>query len=192
MRRARHRQQAVDLKDAEAFAGFYERHAEGVVRYLARRTFDVEVARDLTAETFAQAFRGRGRFRGATDEDAAAWLYAIVRHLLSRYVRTGVVERKATRRLGIQLPALTDDDYDRVVQLAGLTDVRAAVAEEFGRLRADQQDAVRLRIVDELPYEEIARRLAISEPTARARVSRGLRQLAAALDAIPIVKETTT
>jgi RNA polymerase sigma factor (sigma-70 family) len=188
----RGRHEGTDLTDADTFARFYEQHGENVLRYLARRTFDVEVARDLTAETFAQAFRGRARFRGATDADAAAWLYAIVRHLLSRYVRTGVVERKATRRLGIQLPVLTDDDYDRVVQLAGLSDARAAVAEEFGRLRADQQDAVRLRIVDELSYEEIAVRLAISESTARARVSRGLRQLAAALDAVPIVKETTT
>jgi RNA polymerase sigma factor (sigma-70 family) len=192
MRRARARPGAIDLTDTDAFARFYEHHADGVLRFLARRTFDVEVACDLTAEAFAQALRGRHRFRGATDEDAAAWLYAIVRHLLSRYVRTGVVERKATQRLGLQLPVLSDDDYDRVVQLAGLTDARAAVAEAFGRLREDQQDAVRLRIVDELSYEEIADRLAISESTARARVSRGLRQLAAALDAIPIVKETTT
>jgi RNA polymerase sigma-70 factor (ECF subfamily) len=40
--------------------------------FLARRTFDVEVARDLTAETFAQAFEHRGRFRGQSDAEASA------------------------------------------------------------------------------------------------------------------------
>jgi RNA polymerase sigma-70 factor (ECF subfamily) len=41
---------------------------------------------------------------------------------------------------------------------------------------------VRLRVVDELGYAAIASRLGISEQTARARVSRGLRALAAAVD----------
>jgi DNA-directed RNA polymerase specialized sigma24 family protein len=39
-----------------------------------------------------------------------------------------------------------------------------------------------MRVVDELPYATVASRLAISEPAARARVSRGLRALGAALD----------
>jgi len=175
-----------------AFERFYERHADGVLRFLARRTYEVEVARDLTAETFAQAFRSRRRFRGTTEEEAAAWLYAIARNLLSRYRRTGAVEHKATERLGIALSPLTEADHERVVQLAGLAELRTAVAAEFERLVPDQRDALRLRVVEELPYPEVAARLAISEPTARARVSRGLRQMATALDALPIAKETWT
>jgi RNA polymerase sigma-70 factor (ECF subfamily) len=175
-----------------AFERFYQSHADGVLRFLARRTLEVEVARDLTAETFAQAFRARRRFRGSTEEEAAAWLYAIARNLLSRYLRTGAVERKATERLGIALSTLTEADHERVVQLAGLAELRTAVAAEFERLVPDQRDALQLRVVEELPYPEVAARLAISEPTARARVSRGLRQMAAALDAFPTAKETMT
>jgi RNA polymerase sigma-70 factor (ECF subfamily) len=37
-------------------------------------------------------------------------------------------------------------------------------------------------VLDELPYPQIAERLGVSEQTVRARVSRGLRALAAALD----------
>ncbi|HEX7290984.1 MAG TPA: RNA polymerase sigma factor [Conexibacter sp.] len=180
------------IRDPSAFVRFYEAHADGVLAFLARRTFDVEVARDLMAETFAQAYRGRRRFRGGSDAEAAAWLYAIARHLLSGYVRSGIVERKATERLGIAVPELEDDDYERVVQLAGLTELRAVVADAFERLRPDQREAVRLRVVDELSYADVAARLAVSEPTARARVSRGLRQLGAALDALPNMRELTT
>jgi DNA-directed RNA polymerase specialized sigma24 family protein len=41
---------------------------------------------------------------------------------------------------------------------------------------------VRLRVVDELDYPTVADRLGISEQAARARVSRGLRVLASAVD----------
>ena len=177
------------VSEPELFARFYDEHVNGVIAFVARRTFDVEIARDLTAETFAQAFRGRRRFRGTTDAEAAAWLYAIARHLLSRYVRRGIVERKATERLGIAVPQLGEGDYERVVQLAGLEGVRAIVAGAFERLGPDQREAVRLRVVDELPYPEVAARLAISEPTARARVSRGLRQIASTLDTVPRIGE---
>ena len=37
----------------------YERHAETLLVFFTRRTFDPEVATDLWAETFAQALAGR-------------------------------------------------------------------------------------------------------------------------------------
>jgi RNA polymerase sigma factor (sigma-70 family) len=178
--------------EPQAFAAVYDAHAVGVLRFLARRTLDVEVARDLTAETFATAFRSRKRFRGHTDAEASGWIYGIARNLHSRYVRSGVVERRATERLGIRLGAIDEEDYERVVQLAGLVDQRARVAEAFEQLRPDQRAAVQLRIVDELPYEDVAARLAVSEPTARARVSRALRELATALDAHPNPRGTVS
>lgn len=161
-----------------AFAEFYDRHANGVLAFFARRTFDVEAARDLMAETFAQAFQHRRRFHGDSDEEAAGWLYAIARHQLSHYVRHGVARRKAIQRLGIRVPAIADDDYDRIVQLAGLQQVRERVADAYATLDSSQQRALSLRVIDELPYPEVARLLSVTEATARARVSRALRALA--------------
>ena len=48
-----------------------------------------------------------------------------------------------------------------------------------------------MRIVDELPYPDVARRLEITEQAARARVSRGLASLAALLDE-PMIQSTVT
>ncbi|MBA2636697.1 MAG: RNA polymerase sigma factor [Solirubrobacterales bacterium] len=84
--------------------------------------------------------------------------------------------------LGIDVPAFEPDDLARIVELAGLDGLRASVAAELEALPASQREAVRLRVVEELPYPEIADRLAVTEPTARARVSRGLRVLRAALE----------
>lgn len=165
-----------------AFGGFYAAQSRQLLAFFARRTFDVEVARDLTAETFALAFEQRRRFRGSTDAEAAGWLYGIARHQLSRYARNGEAERKAVERLGIQVPSVSAEDYDRVVELAGLAELRDRVAAVFGDLSDDQRDALRLRVIDERPYAEIALTLGISEQTARSRVSRALRRLADAAE----------
>jgi RNA polymerase sigma-70 factor (ECF subfamily) len=179
-------------RDPHAFGQFYEANDVHVLAFFARRTYDIEVSRDLTAETFAQAFRSRKRFRGTTDEEARAWLYGIARHLLSRYVRRGAVVQRASAKLGIELPELQEGEQERIIELAGLQDIRATVAEQFDRLGEDQRRAVQLRVVDELPYRDVAARLDITEATARARVSRGLRQLAELLDRLPQFKETMT
>ena len=49
--------------DAGAFRELYDRYADQVYGYHLRRTRDLHAAHDLTAETFAQAWLSRGRFR---------------------------------------------------------------------------------------------------------------------------------
>jgi RNA polymerase sigma-70 factor (ECF subfamily) len=164
------------------FSGVYQAKASELLVFLARRTFDVEVARDLTAETFAQAFEHRGRFRGQSDAEASAWLYGIARHQLGRYLRTGVIQRRALERLGIELSPVSGDDYERVVELAGLADLRKVVADAFSELPPEQREALRLRVVSEHAYCDVAASLGVSEQTARARVSRALRGIADIVD----------
>jgi RNA polymerase sigma-70 factor (ECF subfamily) len=167
--------------EPEVFGVLFERHAEPMLAFFARRTFDPEAAAELVAETFAEAFSSRRRFRdhGA---DGAAWLYGIGRHLLSRYFRTGLVEARARRRLGMPERTVNDDDYDRIEELIDLEDVATQVRAALAEIPEDQRDTVRLRVLDGLTYAEVAEALEITEATARQRVSRGLKRLAAALD----------
>jgi RNA polymerase sigma-70 factor (ECF subfamily) len=84
-------------------------------------------------------------------------------------------------RLGVDRPVMGEDERRRVEELAGLERLRPVLAAELDRLPPDQREAVRLRVVDELEYDELAARLDISAQTARARVSRGLRALGEAI-----------
>src|SRR5215208_5940111 len=54
---------AAARTDASAFRALYDRYAARVLRYHQRRTSDADAAHDLTAETFAQAWLARRRFR---------------------------------------------------------------------------------------------------------------------------------
>jgi RNA polymerase sigma factor (sigma-70 family) len=174
--------------EAEDISGLYRRHARGMVGFFARRTYDPEAAVDLVAETFAAAFRDRARFRGAGEQQAVAWLYGIAHHQLSGFYRHGDVERRAVRRLGIERRGLTDPEYERIEELAGLREARRRVAAEIAQLPDDQAAAIRLRVVEELDYDEVAARLGVSEQTVRARVSRGLRAMAARIDPSVVCK----
>lgn len=172
----------LSARDPQAFVHFYDEHARRVLVYLARRLHDPEAAFDLMAESFAQAYTGRHRFRGTTDAAASAWLYAIVRRQLARYLRRGRLEKKALARIGISLPQLTESEQSRVEELADLEGLRTTIRRELEKLSTPQREALRLHVLEELPYPLVATRLGISEDAARARVSRGLRAMARALD----------
>ncbi len=171
------------MADPETFVDFYREEAEFVLMFLTRRTFDAEVAVELTAETFAQAWRGWRRVRSDSREEMRAWLLTIARRQLAHFLRRGRAQRTAIRRLGISVPAVHEDDLAAIERAAGLEGARALLDDALEGLTHDQREAVRMRVVDDLPYDEVARRLGVSEPTARARVSRGLRALQGALAA---------
>jgi RNA polymerase sigma-70 factor (ECF subfamily) len=178
------------MRDADAFAELYEREAKMVLVFVARRTLDSDVALDITAETFAQAFKGRRSFRGTTRAEQRAWLLTIARRQIARYLRRGVVERRALERLGATVPVAHEDDLRAIEEAAELAELRASLGAHLDRLGSDQREALRLRVIDERPYAEVAAALEISEETARARVSRGLRALGRALESSSVVSES--
>ena len=86
---------AAARRDPDAFGKLYERYAETVNEYFVRRTRSRETAFDLTAETFAQAWLVRTRFRDEAGGSAAPWIYGIARNVLLMSIRRGAIERHA-------------------------------------------------------------------------------------------------
>jgi RNA polymerase sigma factor (sigma-70 family) len=162
--------------DPDAIGVLFRRHAAGLERFLAKETRNAAVAAELTAETFAAALRGSRRFHGETDAEAVSWLYGIGRNLARNWRRHGRVEVAARARL--QMPLRDPSDYaseaDERIDAAELSpDLHRAVQ----ALPPVQRAAVELRVVEQLSYAEVARRLACTEGTARQRVARALRTL---------------
>jgi RNA polymerase sigma factor (sigma-70 family) len=163
-----------------AFVELYRRHAEDLLRYFARRTLDPEAAAELTAETFAEAFASRRNYRD-TGANGVAWIYGIARHELGRFFRAGKIDAAARRKIGMPVRELPPEDYERIEELVDLTPIRGALAEALETLADDQREALKLRVIDGLPYAEVATLLGCAESAARQRVSRGLRRIALVL-----------
>jgi RNA polymerase sigma factor (sigma-70 family) len=166
---------AMTRREPHAFAAFYRRHEDRILCYFLARVGDPEVAADLTAETFAAALASAPRFRPRR-EPAVAWLFGIAGNTLAMSRRRGKVEARARRRLGMAPMVLTDETIERVAALD-----RTAL-ELVEALPADQQDAVRARVIDERDYADIAKDMRCSEAVVRKRVSRGLKRLKANLE----------
>jgi RNA polymerase sigma-70 factor (ECF subfamily) len=159
-------------KDPAAFRQLYDRYAEAIHAYHLRRSKNVEVAGDLTAETFAQAWFSRERFSDQANGSAAPWLYGIARHVLLASVREQQLERAACERLGIseRLDTLPGTVAPEESWLEGLDEM-------LEELPPGQREALRLRFDEDLDYEGVASALNTSPTAARIRVSRGLASL---------------
>ncbi len=170
--------------DPRAFRELYDRWADRLLAYFYRRVLDADVAADLLAETVAVAYERRRRCRDV-GKPRAAWLYGIAAKELSHGVRRQDVERRAIRRLGIEVPALDDESRRAIEAFADADEHRAALAAAPERLAAAERAAVELRVVEELGCDEIAARHACSEAAARVRVHRGLARLNTLMEATP-------
>ena len=163
-------------RDPEAFGAFYRRHERAMLAYHLRRTGSAELAADLTAEVFAAALGSSRRFKpGKTP--AAAWLYGIAKNKLAASRTRGRVEEGARRRVSAEPLVLTDEAIERVEELADAERQAEVMGDLLERLPADQREAVRLRVLEERDYEEIACELECSQAVVRQRVSRALHSL---------------
>ena len=158
----------------------YDRHAVRVCRFLESRCDDRTTALDLTAEVFARAWLQRSRFRDEVAGSALPWLFGIARNALRTSLAKQCVETEARRRLGIEHRDIAIEPDTRWLDADdGLIDAA------LRRLPHAEQAAVALRIIESLPYRDIAARLDCSEGAARVRVHRGLSRLRTILQETP-------
>ena len=164
----------LSFRDVVAFSELYSRRAPDVYVWAVRRL--EWAASDLTAETFAQALLNRERFRDEHHGSALPWLLGIAQNLIAEALRKDQIETRARQRLGLPLDLATEDGFDDVEERLS---PRLALRAQFDALPPGERDALALRIVDELTYDEVADKLSIRPAAARLRVSRALRRLGA-------------
>jgi RNA polymerase sigma-70 factor (ECF subfamily) len=150
-----------------AFATVFDRHYDAVHRYLARRV-GPDLADDLAAETFTEAFDVRLRF-DTTHPNARPWLLGIATNLLRHHHRSEARRLRAYARLD----RLTSDDANGEIE-SRLDAERAgpAIAAALGRLSTDERNVLLLFAWADLRYEEIALALRIPIGTVRSRLNR--------------------
>jgi RNA polymerase sigma-70 factor (ECF subfamily) len=83
----------------------------------------------------------------------------------------------ALSRLELERPSPNEDELREVEWLTAVEEAQDHLGRALADLPADQREAVHMRFVETLSYEEIAGRLGVSQDVVRARASRGLRAL---------------
>lgn len=173
---------------ARAFERLYLQHNKKVFGYAARRV-GADLAEELTAQVFAEAWAARERFdrsRGAP----VVWLLGIATNLLRRQRRSEMTQLRAYRRSGVDRPHIDEEAtvLDRVVARVGW----AQVAEVLAELPEADREVLTLAGWAGLSYGEIAVVLDVSVGTVKSRLSRARARLVARVGpvAVPGVDES--
>jgi len=97
------------------------------------------------------------------------------RNVLADTVRQDRIETRARERLGLPLDLATEDGF---TEAEDRLSPRLALERQVNALPAGEREALELRVIDELAYDQVAEKLDIRPTAARLRVSRALRRLA--------------
>ncbi|MFL6257556.1 MAG: RNA polymerase sigma factor [Pyrinomonadaceae bacterium] len=171
--------------EATAFNRLVEERHGDIYALLYRLTEDPEEARDLTQETFLQAFRHLASFRG--DADLRTWLYRIAVNQARNRWRWWK-RRRRDRTISLDAPVSEDIDTPLSAGLAsdeGLDPERQALARErelalhaaLKSLARPYREVIVLRDIEGLSYEEVASALDLNVGTVKSRLSRGRNEL---------------
>lgn len=170
---------AASLTDPRVFAGLFDRHYAAVAGFLRRR-LERSLADELAAETFLQAFDGRGRY-DVSRADARPWLFGIASHLLARHRRGEERRLRAFARAGQVLGEDRGvDDVDRRLDAAAAAPVLAAALASLG---AGDREVLLLYAWADLSYEEISVALGLPVGTVRSRLHRARERVRRELEA---------
>jgi RNA polymerase sigma factor (sigma-70 family) len=175
----------IESRDVpDRFGEIFDRHAEVVFRYLARR-IGPDDASDLLADVFLAAFEARYRF----DSDfstALPWLYGIASNRLRKHFRRRAGELRMLDRVVAQREPV--DQVDAVADVIDAQRTVQGMVTLLDELPPGERDALLLYAWEALTYEEIARALDIPVGTVRSRLNRTRRRLRAGVDEIDSIR----
>ncbi|HYX87650.1 MAG TPA: sigma-70 family RNA polymerase sigma factor [Gaiellales bacterium] len=154
--------------DEAAFARLVERYGQMVLSLAFASTQNRAEAEDLAQETFLVAWRSLPRFRG--DAAFSTWLYGLARSRCADRARRAAVRPRLARHAPAPVESAGSDPEGR--------HTARAILLVAARLPLVQRQAVLMRDVQGLAYEEIAALQDVPVGTVRSRIAAARRRIA--------------
>ncbi len=165
----------------EGFRLLFDRFYWPLFRFFEHRGFSTEECQDLIQETFLRVYRGIESFRGEARWEH--WLFRIASNTAIKAVR----HRAAGKRAGREVPLEGEKAVDAppahgagapapLRQLLS-KEMRELLAQAVAGLPAQMRRCVRLRVFQDLDYEEIAEILQISPSTVKVHLFKARKRL---------------
>lgn len=145
----------------------YNTYADDIYRYIFVHVRDVDVAEDLTADTFTNAWKNIEKFDG---KQPRPWLYTIARNRLNDHWR-----KKPMIPLDEDIEIVSEIEATEVV-LDRKTEQKRII-KALGSLPRDMKSVVTLRFLQGYSVKETGAALELSESNVRVIQYRALKKL---------------
>jgi RNA polymerase sigma-70 factor, ECF subfamily len=169
----------------ESFRTLFDRFHWPLFRFFEHRGFSPEECQDLIQETFIRVYRGIEAFRGESRWEH--WLFRIAANTAIKALR----HRAAAKRAGQEVPLEGEDEGDLQATAAGGSghstpeplrqllgrERRDLLIEAIEGLPAQMRRCVRLRVLQDLDYHEIAEILQLSPSTVKVQLFKARKRL---------------
>ncbi|MGA9760961.1 MAG: sigma-70 family RNA polymerase sigma factor [Gaiellaceae bacterium] len=158
----------VEASTAESsYVALFDAHFADIWRFARRRCDSSHDADDVTAETFAVAWR---RHDDVPVGEARLWLFGVARRVIANHQRT--IDRQDNLRLRLAETAGRESPPDAARESSG------AVREALAALPPDDRELLIMRAWDELSVKEMAIVLGSSPNAVSLRLYKARRKLA--------------
>jgi RNA polymerase sigma-70 factor (ECF subfamily) len=173
--------------DQRAFELLVIKYQRRLQRLIGRLVRDTDLVEDIAQETFIRAYRALPQFRG--ESQFYTWLYRIAVNTAKKFLQ----ERKRSPTMSDRafLPNEDNDETFRVVvepindetpeSVLAAKEIAAAVNSGLAALPLDLRQALTLREIEGLSYEEIAAVMDCPMGTVRSRIFRARELISAKL-----------
>ena len=170
--------------DQRAYGLLVLKYQRRIQRLIGRMVRDVDLVEDICQETFIRAYRALHQFRG--DAQFYTWLYRIAVNTAKKFL----LEMKNDPTVSEGFLANDDDDEtswkknepiadDGPESILAAKEIAAVVNAAMDDLPADLRQAVVLREIEGLSYEEIAAAMNCPVGTVRSRIFRAREAISA-------------
>ncbi|HUO35096.1 MAG TPA: sigma-70 family RNA polymerase sigma factor [Candidatus Acidoferrum sp.] len=167
--------------EAPAWEELVKRHTRRVFNLCYRFTGNPTEAEDLSQEVFLRIYRTLPSYR-PTEGAFPTWLASVTRNLLVDHYRRTKRDR-ITDSIEESLPQLEEKHSTARTpdKLALASELSGQLQTALSRLSPELREAVILRDLQQLEYEEIRMVLQVPEGTVKSRINRGRIELARVL-----------
>ncbi len=162
--------EACQAWELDNFSYFYEKYFESVYKFIFLKTFDKEIAEDITSDVFMKALKKIGTYKQQEDATFKSWIFRIAYNTIVDHYRTRKeepwLEEVAERWYFVDI-AESIDKKDNAKKVLAFLDT----------LEPKVKKIIVMRFWDELSFKEIAEITGESEDNCKKIVYRNIKKM---------------
>lgn len=168
----------IKQKDSAAFTELFDFYYPKMLNYSLRSTQNIDYSKDIVSNTFIKVLNNLDKFELRSSHSFNGWIYRIATNEINYFFRK---QNKYKLIIDDENSLFVFSDNNDAVEKIKANIERdeslSIINKALSKLSEDHQTIIRLKYIEELPYEEIAQIMNKNESTVRVYSKRAKEKL---------------